>query len=71
MAYVFKENYCRWGKLVGIHFMNVRGVAIYDYDLLKDIYGRKEASGRPHNFVYQQRMGGGNHGEETPKKFAT
>ena len=50
--------------------MNVRGVAIYDYDLLKDIYGRKEASGRPHNFVYQQRMGGGNHGE-TPKKFAT
>ena len=51
--------------------MNVRGVAIYDYDLLKDIYGRKEASGRPHNFVYQQRMGGGNHGEETPKKFAT
>ena len=70
MAYLRLKNDGRWGKLVGIHFMNVRGVAIYDYDLLKDIYGRKEASGRPHNFVYQQRMGGGNHGE-TPKKFAT
>ena len=52
-----------WGKFVGIHFMNIRGVAIYDYELLKEIYGKVEATGRPHNFIYQQRMGGGNHGE--------
>ena len=52
----FFDDVCRYhSKIIGVYLGRFPVVAIYDYNLAKELFSREDLTGRPDNFAYRFR----------------
>ena len=47
--------FCRYGKVVGIYLGRFPAIAVYDFEVVKEIFADDDFSGRPDSFPYRFR----------------